>query len=112
MRSGRAWTTRVAAKPASPGPSPAVTYPALADHLADLRTALVADRALSRSNAETRRRHDDLDRALAQAIAHAFAADAHGAPTPEGITSWMSEGLARSREREVAIFAAMDVPRR
>jgi flagellar motor component MotA len=55
-----------------------------------------------------RRSHDDLDRALARAIAQAFVADAHGASTPEGIISWAAEGLARSRERELAIFAAMD----
>jgi hypothetical protein len=61
-----------------------------------------------RSLADTRRSHDDLDRALAQAIAQAFAADAHGASTPEGIVSWAAEGLARSYERELAMFAAMD----
>jgi hypothetical protein len=55
------------------------------------------------------RDHEDLDRALGRAIAHAFAADAHGSPPPAGIVSWMAEGLARSYERELAIFAAMDV---
>jgi hypothetical protein len=48
------------------------------------------------------------DRAIARAIAQAFAADAHGASTPEGIASWAAEGLARSYERELAIFAAVD----
>lgn len=109
LRTGRAWATRVAALPASPGPSPASTYTSLTAGLAELRAALAADRAGSRSLTETRRRHEDLDRALAHAIASAFAADAHGAPTSAGCTSWAAEGLARSCERELAMFTAMDV---
>jgi hypothetical protein len=70
---------------------------------------VAADRAGSRSLTETRRSHEDLDRALARAISHAFAADAHGAPTPAGCASWAAEGLARSNERELAMLAAMDV---
>lgn len=109
LRTGRAWATRVAALPASSGPSPASTYTSLTAGLAELRTAVAADRADSRSLTETRRRHQDLDRALAHAIASAFAADAQGAPTPAGCANWAAEGLARSCERELAMFAAMDV---
>ena len=108
LRTGRAWTVRVAALPASPGPSPATTYAAITADLARLRAAVAAERPHGRSLADMRRSHDDLDRALAHAIAQAFAADAHGASTPEGIASWAAEGLARSYERELAIFAAMD----
>ncbi len=108
LRTGRAWAIRVAALPALPGPEPATTYAAITADLAGLRTALAAERSLERSLADLRRSHDDLDRALARAIAQAFVADAHGASTPEGIISWAAEGLARSHERELAIFAAMD----
>ena len=108
VRSGRAWAMRTAGAPASSGPSPATTYPELTRRLAELRAALASDPRRSRSVADTRRGHEDLERALTQAIAVAFSADAHGAATPEGITSWVSEGLARSYEREIAIFAAMD----
>ena len=109
LRTGRKWAMRVAALPASPGPSPAATYTALTAGLAALRTVVAADRPNGRPLAETRRSHQDLDRALADAIAYAFAADAHGVPPPAGITSWAAEGLARSYERELAMFAAMDV---
>jgi hypothetical protein len=108
VRTGRARALRVAALPAPPGPAAATAYAAITADLAGLRTALAAERSLERSLAEIRRSHDDLDRALAHAMAQAFAADAHGASTPEGIASWAAEGLARSHERELAIFAAMD----
>jgi hypothetical protein len=108
LRSGRAWSMRVAALPASSGPSPATTYAALTTDLAGLRTAVAAGRDHGRSLAELCRSHGDLDRALGRAIAHAFAADAHGAATPHGIATWAAEGLARSHERELTIFAAMD----
>jgi len=109
VRSGRAWATRVAALPVSSGPSAAATYTVLAKHLAELRAVLAANGPHSRPIDDIRRSHEDLDRALARAIAHAFAADARGAPTPDGIVSWASEGLARSYERELAMFAAMDL---
>jgi hypothetical protein len=99
---------RAAAKPATAGPSPATTYAALTRDLAALRAVLATDRPGGRTLAETRRSHANLDRALAQAVALAFAADAHGASTPAGIASWVGEGLARSTERELAILAAMD----
>jgi acyl-CoA reductase-like NAD-dependent aldehyde dehydrogenase len=82
---------------------------ALTAPLAALRAALTADRCNGRLLAETRHSHEDLDRALAHAIAYAFAADAQGASTPAGIVSWAAEGLARSNERELAKLAAMDV---
>ena len=109
LRAGRAWTRRVNALPALPPPPPAATYAAITDDLARLRSAVAEERRTSCSLAEMRRSHDDLDRTLAHAITHAFAADAHGAPTPEGVKSWAAEGLARSYERELAMFAAMDV---
>ena len=70
---------------------------------------MAADRPDGRPMAEIRRSHEDLDRLLAQSIAHAFAADARGAATPAGIVSWAAEGLARSYERELAMLVAMDV---
>lgn len=108
LRTGRAWIMRAAALPASPGPSAATSYPAITADLAGLRAALAAERSVERSLADMRRSHDDLDRALAHAIVQAFAADAQGASTPEGIVNWAAEGLARSHERELAMFAAMD----
>ena len=109
LRTGRAWAMRVTAHPASPGPLPATTYAALTAGLAALRTIVAADRPNGRPLAATRRSHQDLDRVLADAIAYAFSADARGTPTPAGIASWAAEGLARSYERELAMFAAMDV---
>lgn len=109
MRSGRAWATAAAGRSALIGLSPATAYVDLTADLAALRAALAADRPNDRSLVDRRRSYADLDLALARAIAHAFAADACGAPTPEGIASWAAEGLARSDEREVAIFAATDV---
>ena len=109
LLTGRAWATRVAGLPVSAGPSLATTYEVITARLAELRATLVVERGTARPLAEVRRSHEDLDRALAGAIAHAFAADARGAPTAEGIASWAAEGLARSYEREVAMFAAMDL---
>jgi hypothetical protein len=54
----------------------------------------------------TQRDHAALDHALADAVTRAFVADAAGAAPPEGVKSWVGEGLARSREREVALLAA------
>ncbi|MDQ1684859.1 MAG: hypothetical protein QOC82_1596 [Frankiaceae bacterium] len=108
LRTGRAWAMRVAALPTPPGPSPATTYASLAADLAQLRAAVAGERCVDRSITDMRRSHDDLDRALAHAIAQAFAADANGASTPEGIVSWAAEGLARCYERELAMFAAID----
>ena len=112
LRAGRAWAARAARAanlPPVPGPTAAITYASLTTELAGLRTAIAADRPDSRSLAEVRRGHEDLDRALASAVAAASAADARGAPTPAGIVSWAAEGLARSYERELAMFAAMDI---
>ena len=109
LRTGRAWAARVANLPPLPGPAAAATYASLTIELAGLRTAIAADRPNSRPLAEVRRCHEDFDRALAIAIALAFAADARGAPVPEGIRSWAAEGLARSSERELAILAAIDI---
>jgi hypothetical protein len=108
LRTGRAWAARVANLPRLPGPVAATTYASLTTELAGLRTAIAADRPRGWPLAELRRGHEDLDRTLANAIALAFAADAQGAPTHAGVASWAAEGLARSYERERAMFAAMD----
>jgi hypothetical protein len=85
------------------------TYQQLLRRLARLRAALTADADRSRPLVDVRRDHAELDRSLAEAVTQAFAADALGAPTPEGMTSWVAEGLARSQERELALFAAADI---
>lgn len=108
LRTGRAWSVRAAARSANADPSPATTYADLTRDLAALRAALATDRPGGTALAETRHSHANLDRALAQAVAFAFAADAQGAPTPAGIASWAGEGVARSTERELAIFATID----
>jgi hypothetical protein len=109
QRTGREWAAQAARASIPPGPSPATVYPSLTAELVRLRASLATDGRTDRPLTELRRGHDDLNRALAKAMAFAFAADARGAATPEGITSWMAEGLARSLERELAMLAAMDV---
>lgn len=89
--------------------SAAATYARLLSRLVRLRAALTATGAARRPLAAVRRDHADLDRLLADAVTRAFAADARGAPPPEGISSWVAEGLARSQERELALFSAADV---
>jgi hypothetical protein len=86
----------------------AATYELLLPRLAQLRAALAADDRAGRPLEDVRRDHAALDSALAEAIAQSFAADALYSPTPVGITSWAAEGLARSRERELALIAATD----
>lgn len=108
LRSGRAWTDHAAGLASSPGPAPATAYPTLMAHLATLRAALAADRFGNRPAAEMRRDRVDLERSLARAVTTSFAADACGAPTPDGVTTWAGEGLARSLERELALLAAAD----
>lgn len=93
----------------SPSASPAAAYALLLPRLARLRAALTADASGSRPLADVRRDHGELDRSLAEAITQAFAADALGVPTPNGVSSWVAEGLARSQERELALFTAADV---
>jgi hypothetical protein len=68
--------------------------------LVALREAIVAD---------VRRDYVELDRLLADAVTYAFAGDALGAAPPSGVLSWAGEGMARSLERELALFAASDV---
>jgi hypothetical protein len=108
LRSGRAWATEAARHPAPPGASTVASSEAFALQLPGLRAALAECGAGIHSLAELQRCHRDLDRALAHAVTLAFSADAQGAPTPSGIVSWAAEGLARSHERELASFAAMD----
>ena len=56
-----------------------------------------------------RRDYVELDRLLADAVRQAFAADALGTATPSGVLTWAGEGMTRSLERELALFAASDV---
>lgn len=91
------------------GPAAAAAYELLLPQLARLRAALASDDTRARSIVDVRRDHADLDHSLAYAVAQAFAADALDAPTPNGVSSWVAEGLARSQERELALFAAADV---
>lgn len=90
------------------GPDAAAAYELLLPALARLRAA-IADGAGARSIVDVRRDHADLDHALADAVAQAFAADALDAPVRDGMSSWFAEGLARSHERELALLAAADV---
>lgn len=89
--------------------APSAAYALLLQQLARLRAALTADGTSSRPLAAVGRDHAAFDRSLAEAVTQAFAADAIGAPTPDGMGSWAAEGLARSRERELALFTATDV---
>ena len=91
------------------GLSPAQTYELQLPRLFALRSSIAEDRRRSRAVADVRRDHIELERLLADAVVHAFAADAVGAATPAGMHSWAGEGMARSQERELALFAASDI---
>ena len=80
----------------------------LGSQLDVLRTAL-ADHGPDASNESARRGYSDLDRCLRSAMTNALGADATAAPIPDGIKSWIGEAMARSLERELATFAAMDL---
>jgi hypothetical protein len=108
-RTGGIRTSQGAAGVGASASSAAAVYEALLPQLARLRVALNADRPGSRPLADVRRDHAEFDRSLADAVSQAFAADARGAPTPHGMSSWVAEGLARSKERELALFTAADV---
>ena len=109
IRTGRRHASQASRGTPPSGPSAAVAYQQRLAQLARVRAALAAEGAVARSFEEVRRDHADLDHSLADAVAQAFAADALRAPTPEGMSSWVAEGLARSRERELALFTAADV---
>lgn len=85
------------------------TYIALTDRITAARLAVSADARHPRSWAEQRAEHQLLTSLLGDAVGQAFAAAAANATRPPGVTSWVAEGLARSTERENAIFAAIDV---
>lgn len=108
-RTGRSSSGRDAVHDDPSGSASVAAYERLSPQLARLRAAVAADGAGGRSLAEIRHDHAELDRLLADAVRQAFAADAVGAPTPDGMSSWVAEGLARSRERELALFSAADV---
>lgn len=108
-RTGRSSSTHDAVYVDPAGSAPVAAYQRLLPQLARLRAALTGDGADNRPLAEVRGYHMQLDRLLADAVRQAFAADALGAPTPDGVSSWAAEGLARSRERELALLSAADV---
>lgn len=105
-RSGHEWTVDATNRAATSGSLHADAYVALATRLAGLRSAVAADRFTSRAPAEVQDDRADLERALGEAIALAFAADANGSALPDGVTSWVSEGLQRSDERELLMLAS------
>jgi len=109
IRAGRRQASHASSDTLPSGLSAAEAYELLLPRLARLRAVLVTHGTSARSTVEVRRDHAELDHSLADAVAHAFAADALDAPTPNGISSWVAEGLARSQERELALFAAADV---
>ena len=109
-RSGRSWAVGARNSPAPAGPEPAAGYSDLVTHLARLRTALAADRFTARTPSEVQHDQTDLRRSLSVAVARAFAADAHGAPVPDGISTWAGEGLARSDELELLVLASSWTP--
>ena len=108
VRAGRRPARRDSADRAESDLSVVAAYELLLPQLARLRAALGAAGIGARPIADVRREHAELDQLLARAVEQAFAADALDAPRPSGLGSWASEGLARSRERELALFAAAD----
>jgi hypothetical protein len=108
IRTGRRRPSRDTAV-SPPSDASAAAYELLVPQLARLRAVLAAPGDPgARSIVDVRRDHADFDHLLADAVAQAFAADARDASRPDGISSWVAEGLARSRERELAMFAAAD----
>src|SRR5438874_3842507 len=107
-RTGRIRTSQDAAGVGASASSAAARYESLLPQLARLRVALAADRTGPRPIADVRRDHAEFDRSLGDAVSQAFAADALGAPPPHGMSNWVAEGLARSKERELALFADAD----
>lgn len=107
-RSGRTWAANAANRPPAGGGPPAAAYTALTAHLGEVRIALAGDRYCHRPLCDVQHDQADLERLLSDAVARAFAADAHGAAVPDGITSWAGEGLARSHERELLLLATYD----
>ena len=109
IRTGRRFAGHDVAVP-PPSCASAAAYELLLTRLARLRAALAAaDDPGARSIVDVRHDHAQFDHLLADAVRQAFAADALDAPRPDGISSWVAEGLARSHEREFALFAAADV---
>ena len=109
IRAGRRQPGQASSDTLLSGLTSAAAYELRLPQLARLRAALATDGGGARSIMEVRRDHADLDHSLADAVAQAFAADALDSPTPTGVSSWVAEGLARSQERELALFAAADV---
>lgn len=87
------------------------SYAALTRRIRVVRRAVVADPRHPMSLADQRAQRQLLISLLGEAVGRGFAADAAGAQRPLGTPSWAAEGLARSTEREAAIFAALDAGR-
>lgn len=85
------------------------TYLGLTEQLTAARRAVAGDPRQPADWTTRRESHRLLTSLLGDAVTFAIAADAAGAPCPRDLAGWMSEGLARSTERELAIFAALDV---
>jgi hypothetical protein len=108
IRTGRRRASHDIAVP-PPSRASAAAYELLVPRLTRLRAVLAAvDAPAGRSIVDVRHDHADFDDLLADAVRQAFAADVLDAPKPDGISSWVAEGLARSQERELALFAAAD----
>jgi hypothetical protein len=108
-RTGRRASSPRTVEESPSGRARADAYQQLQTQLVSLRAAVATDGRDDPLLVDVRRAHADLDRALTDAVRQAFAADAQGAPTPDGITSWAAEGMARSQEHELALLAAADV---
>lgn len=85
-----------------------LSYELLTERIVAARAAVRGDCREIRSWTERRADHQLLTTLLNDAVTQAFAADAVGATPPVGVTKWVTEGLARSTERELAMFAALD----
>jgi hypothetical protein len=91
------------------GPSRADRYVALTARLDILRAGMSAEGSQTILASQVRAEHRELARLLGEAVSDAFAAETVDAGMPPGVTSWSAEGLARSKERELALLAATDV---
>jgi hypothetical protein len=86
----------------------AEAYSALTERLVAARRAVAWDPRHPRPWTERQADHQRLTSLLGDAVGQAVTADIANAPPPPGIRSWAAEGLARSTEREIAVFAAID----
>lgn len=100
---------RAAAAVTSESPEFADAYWRLESRLDALRSA-AADYNHGRASIQSARHtYRDLDRCLQIALTNALGADALGARTPDGVKTWIGEGMARSRERELMLLESIDL---